>query len=118
MRSLNALLTAVMIMPGLPLAAAELASQSAKDSAKQAGKEAERARKAAEEGPTIVTVGPLTYADRPTLSVMAFRYGTVTNQANYEAKVPKGSVRVPSSPIPRRWPMRTTRTSGRGLPSW
>ena len=92
----KAILTTVLLMAGLPVAAlgqdTAQATAEARDSAKQAAKDAERARKEAEEGPpATVTVAPLPRAGRPMLNVQAFRYGTVTNQANYEVNLPRGS---------------------------
>jgi hypothetical protein len=57
-------------------------------------KEAKQVRKEAEEGPpTTVVVAPLPRAQRPAMSVQAFRYGTVVNQANYNVRLPRGSTR-------------------------
>jgi hypothetical protein len=71
--------------------AAERAAERAAEDASQAAKDAERARKEAEEAPpATVTVASLPRSERPTMSVLAFRYGTVTNTANYGVKLPRG----------------------------
>ncbi len=104
MRPFAVLLTAVLLLTTRSLSAGSQpsrpadsvsAAKQAREAAKRSGKEAERVRKEAEEGPpTTVIVAPLPRADRPTMNVLDFRYATVTNQDNYQVKLPKGSKRT------------------------
>ena len=66
-----------------------------REAAKRSAKEAERIRKEAEESaPARVVVAPLPRAHRLTMNVVAFRYGTVINQANYRLTLPRGATRA------------------------
>ena len=88
MRSPRTQLALVLLLAARPLSAWS-------QEPPQSAKEAERTRKEVEEGPpTTIVVAPLPRSQRPAMSVQAFRYGTVVNQANYNVRLPRGSTRA------------------------
>lgn len=95
------------------------AAKGNREAAKRAAKEAERVRKDAEDGPpTTVTVAPLPRGQRPTLSVLAFRYLTVTNQANYGVRLPRGVTHGTVITDPEFLAHEDNQNLGAASPSW